>query len=183
MLFGIGGFEFVIIIVFALFIFGPDKLPELAKTFGKALRKFNTAKNEFETVVKTDILKPEDMRAVRDMQEDLQSITNAVKNPMSMLNTRPSETAQKVTDEVAAQREAEPQTDEQAAVEGAAAAQESGEQAAAAQESGEQSTTEQQSGAQTSDEQAVTPEQQTASRNEAEDIWAALENAPAKEEK
>ena len=95
-LFGIGGFELVIIIVFALFIFGPDKLPEIGKNLGKALKMFNNAKNELETVVKTDILKPEDMKAVRDMQEDFQSITSAVKNPMSMLTTKPSETAAKV---------------------------------------------------------------------------------------
>ena len=95
-LFGIGGFEFVIIIVFALFIFGPDKLPEIGKNVGKALKMFNKAKNEFETVVKTDILKPEDMKAVRDMQDDLQSITSAVKNPMSLLTTKSSETAEKV---------------------------------------------------------------------------------------
>lgn len=95
-LFGIGGFEFVIIIVFALFIFGPDKLPEIGKNVGKALKMFNKAKNEFESVVKTDILKPEDMKAVRDMQDDLQSITSAVKNPMSLLNTNSSETAARV---------------------------------------------------------------------------------------
>lgn len=95
-LFGIGGFEFVIIIVFALFIFGPDKLPEIGKNVGKALKMFNKAKNEFETVVKTDILKPEDMKAVRDMQDDLQSITSAVKNPMSLLTTKSSETAARV---------------------------------------------------------------------------------------
>lgn len=104
-MFGISGFEFILIILFALFVFGPDKLPEIAHTFGKALKKFNAAKTEFETVVKTDILKPEDMKVVRTMQDDFQSITSAVKNPMSLLNTRSSETAQKVTDEVASHTE------------------------------------------------------------------------------
>ena len=99
-MFGIGGFEFVIILVVALFLFGPDKLPEIGKNVGKALKMFNKAKNEFETVVKTDILKPEDMKAMRDMQEDLHSITNVVKNPMSMLQTTAAESAERLKNDM-----------------------------------------------------------------------------------
>lgn len=183
MLFGIGGFEFVIIIVFALFIFGPDKLPELAKTFGKALKKFNAAKTEFEMVVKTDILKPEDMRAVRDMQEDFQSITNAVKNPMSMLNVRPSETAQKVTDEVAEQKAAASETTATAEVtpvtEAATVAEAApvAETAPAVEAAPEIETA-------PKGEPARTEEPSPTPQNEAEDIWAALaQPTPAEGEK
>lgn len=45
-MFGIGGFELFLIIFFAFLIFGPDKLPEIANTVGKAIAKFKNAKDE-----------------------------------------------------------------------------------------------------------------------------------------
>lgn len=42
-MFGIGAGEFVIILVAGLILFGPSKLPELAKSLGKALREFRKA--------------------------------------------------------------------------------------------------------------------------------------------
>ena len=42
-MFGIGGFELFIILLFGFLLFGPDKLPEMAKTLGSALRKFKQA--------------------------------------------------------------------------------------------------------------------------------------------
>ena len=55
-MFGIGGFELFIILLFGFLIFGPDKLPEMAKTLGAALRKFNQAKTEMESVIKGEVL-------------------------------------------------------------------------------------------------------------------------------
>lgn len=45
-MFGIGGFELFLIIIFAFLIFGPDKLPEIANMAGKAIAKFRSAKDE-----------------------------------------------------------------------------------------------------------------------------------------
>ena len=42
-MFGIGAGEFVLILVAGLILFGPSKLPELAKSLGKALREFRKA--------------------------------------------------------------------------------------------------------------------------------------------
>lgn len=42
-MFGIGGFELFLILLFGFLIFGPDKLPEIAKTVGKAIAKFRGA--------------------------------------------------------------------------------------------------------------------------------------------
>jgi sec-independent protein translocase protein TatB/colicin import membrane protein len=41
--FGIGGFELFLILLFAFLIFGPDKLPAIAKTLGRAIAKFREA--------------------------------------------------------------------------------------------------------------------------------------------
>jgi TatA/E family protein of Tat protein translocase len=53
--FGIGGNELFIIAVFALIIFGPDKIPEIARTAGKAIQMFKKAQADVEHVIKTEI--------------------------------------------------------------------------------------------------------------------------------
>lgn len=45
-MFGIGGFELFLILLFAFLIFGPDKLPEIAKTVGKGIAKFRSAQED-----------------------------------------------------------------------------------------------------------------------------------------
>lgn len=45
-MFGIGGFELFIILVFGFLIFGPDKLPEIAKIVGKGIARFRDAQRE-----------------------------------------------------------------------------------------------------------------------------------------
>ncbi|MCC6502533.1 MAG: twin-arginine translocase TatA/TatE family subunit [Deltaproteobacteria bacterium] len=45
-MFGIGLSEFIVIVIVALIAIGPDKLPELAKTLGKAFSEFKKAGEE-----------------------------------------------------------------------------------------------------------------------------------------
>jgi TatA/E family protein of Tat protein translocase len=45
-MFDIGLPELLVIIVIALIVFGPNKLPDLAKAFGKAMREFKKATEE-----------------------------------------------------------------------------------------------------------------------------------------
>jgi TatA/E family protein of Tat protein translocase len=45
-MFNIGLPELMIIVAIALIIFGPNKLPELAKAFGRAMREFKKATEE-----------------------------------------------------------------------------------------------------------------------------------------
>ncbi len=58
-MFGIGGFELFIILLFGFLLFGPDKLPEMAKTLGSALRKFKQAQEEMQAVIKDEVLDPD----------------------------------------------------------------------------------------------------------------------------
>ncbi len=46
-MFGIGMPELVIIMVIALVVMGPQKLPELARSLGKGLAEFKRASNDF----------------------------------------------------------------------------------------------------------------------------------------
>ena len=45
-MFNIGFPELLIIVAIALIVFGPNKLPELARAFGKAMREFKKATEE-----------------------------------------------------------------------------------------------------------------------------------------
>lgn len=57
-MFGIGGFELFLIILFGFLIFGPDKLPEIAKTVGMAINKFKKAKDEMDGVIREEVFDP-----------------------------------------------------------------------------------------------------------------------------
>ncbi|MGA1868959.1 MAG: twin-arginine translocase TatA/TatE family subunit [bacterium] len=54
-MFGIGITEIIVILVIALILIGPDKLPELAKTLGKGLSEFKRAADDFRDSVKVDL--------------------------------------------------------------------------------------------------------------------------------
>lgn len=50
-MFGIGTPEIIIIVVVALLVFGPSKLPELGKTLGKGIREFKKASTDLKEQV------------------------------------------------------------------------------------------------------------------------------------
>ena len=54
-MFDIGLQELLVIGVLALLIFGPSKLPELGRMFGRAMREFRRASDEFRTTVETNL--------------------------------------------------------------------------------------------------------------------------------
>ncbi len=54
----IGGTELVIILVFAFLLFGPDKLPQMGHTIGRALRQFRETQEKLTNVVQTEVVDP-----------------------------------------------------------------------------------------------------------------------------
>ena len=50
-IFGIGLPEIAVIVVLALLIFGPKRLPQLGKTIGKTLKGLQTASKEFDNEI------------------------------------------------------------------------------------------------------------------------------------
>jgi sec-independent protein translocase protein TatA len=53
-IFGIGLPEMAVILVLALLIFGPKKLPEIGRSLGKAIRGFQEASRDFENEFKRE---------------------------------------------------------------------------------------------------------------------------------
>jgi len=53
-IFGIGLPEMALIMIVALLIFGPKKLPEIGRSVGKAIRGFQEASNEFQNEFKRE---------------------------------------------------------------------------------------------------------------------------------
>lgn len=72
-MFGIGGGEFVFIILVVLMLFGSDKIPEIARTLGKGMQQLKNASNE----IKSEINKSADVDGIKktftDMGNDITS--------------------------------------------------------------------------------------------------------------
>ncbi|HEV8629390.1 MAG TPA: TatA/E family twin arginine-targeting protein translocase [Thermoanaerobaculia bacterium] len=57
-MFGIGGPELIFILVLALLIFGPKKLPEIGRTLGKGMAEFRKASTELQRAINTELDTP-----------------------------------------------------------------------------------------------------------------------------
>jgi sec-independent protein translocase protein TatA len=119
-IFGIGLPEMGLIMIVALLVFGPKKLPEIGRSLGKALKGFQEASKEFETEFKKEaerieqtvaepmkatLEKPRAIAAEASKTEATIVETSPVKN--SPLETSPAESASTEPTETEAEGEGE----------------------------------------------------------------------------
>ena len=57
-MFGIGEGELAIIVVFGFLLFGPDKLQQMGRTIGRAIRQFRETQEKMTAVVQSEIIDP-----------------------------------------------------------------------------------------------------------------------------
>jgi TatA/E family protein of Tat protein translocase len=93
-MFGIGMPEMLLILAIALIVIGPKKLPDLAKSLGRALREFKKATSELKESIELD----------SELKEVKNSFTNSITDKRGALKSQPEVTGkpkpadQKVTD-------------------------------------------------------------------------------------
>ena len=70
-MFGIGMPEMLLILAIALIVIGPKKLPDLAKSLGRAMREFKKATNELKETMHIDEELSEVKKAFNGINEDV----------------------------------------------------------------------------------------------------------------
>jgi Tat protein translocase TatB subunit len=70
-MFGIGMPELILIAVVALIVLGPKKLPDLAKSLGRAVREFRKATSELKETLQVDDELSEVKKAFSEFQSDV----------------------------------------------------------------------------------------------------------------
>ncbi len=75
--FGFSG-EIIFIMLLALILFGPRKLPEMARTWGKFMAEFKRASNEFQVQIHEEVRKLELETAdpVKHLEPEIAKISN-----------------------------------------------------------------------------------------------------------
>jgi len=66
----IGGTELLIIVIIALVVFGPKRLPELGRTIGKGLSEFRRASNDLKRSLEDEIALDDRAERRRDLDDD-----------------------------------------------------------------------------------------------------------------
>jgi sec-independent protein translocase protein TatA len=83
----IGMPEMLVILVIALIIFGPRKLPELGKTLGKSLAEFKRASNELKSTLEEEIRIEERQSAKKAEAPPPTTVTTAEPPPSQRVDT------------------------------------------------------------------------------------------------
>jgi sec-independent protein translocase protein TatB len=90
---GISGTELVLILFFGFLIFGPEKLPQMGRTVGRAIRQFRSASESMSQKIKDDVVDPfqeaveplKEKVGASDIQEDLNAINQTFKETQQAL--------------------------------------------------------------------------------------------------
>lgn len=84
-MFGIGGTELVIILIFGFLLFGPDKLPQMGRTIGRAIRQFRNAQEQMNKVVRAEVYDP---LSDSEPLKDLSSLFSGSSSPKAVASSQ-----------------------------------------------------------------------------------------------
>ncbi len=89
-MFGIGMPEMLVILALALIVIGPKKLPDLAKSLGRAMREFKKATNELKDSIQLESELSDVKDTFNDFGDDVKNAVNA-KPPAEKTNAEQPE--------------------------------------------------------------------------------------------
>lgn len=93
-MFGLGVPEIVLILIVALIVFGPKRLPEIGRTLGKTLGEFRKATDDLKNTIEREV-----------QLEELKQIAPSMVTPTeSVSRNEPLDEASKPADDAAAPR-------------------------------------------------------------------------------
>jgi sec-independent protein translocase protein TatB len=78
-MFGIGMPELILILAVALIVIGPKKLPDLAKSLGRAMGEFKKATRELKESVGID----DELRGIKDVKSAFDDLNSDIRNTVS----------------------------------------------------------------------------------------------------
>lgn len=111
-MFGIGMPELVLILAVALIVIGPKKLPDLAKSLGKAMGEFKKATNDIKDSMQLD-------SGIQDVKTSFEDLGKELKKPVESIESSDPEpvddtspTAESTPDEAAAEAVEAPEADD-----------------------------------------------------------------------
>jgi len=96
--------EIVLILLLAFIMFGPKKLPEMARTWGKFMAEFKKASNEFQGQIHDEIRKMEleDANPAKHIEPEIAKIANdedlSIQGALNRLTERMKNTVPQDTD-------------------------------------------------------------------------------------
>jgi len=88
-MFGIGMPEMILILAIALVVIGPKKLPDLAKSLGRAMREFKKATNEFKETMQIDSEMEDVKKAFSGISDDVKEAVDLKLDPDTKSNDQP----------------------------------------------------------------------------------------------
>jgi TatA/E family protein of Tat protein translocase len=112
-MFNIGLPELLIIVAIALIVFGPNKLPELAKAFGRAMREFKKATEEVKESFEAETKDLEEFKHTLTDETLLADLAEQITPPEPAAEETSAQPEPPVTAETPPLEEASAQTEEE----------------------------------------------------------------------
>ncbi len=95
-MFNIGLPELLIIAAIALIVFGPNKLPELARAFGKAMREFKKATEEVKESFEAETRELDELKTTITDDKTLADLAEEISKPLEVHDPPPPIPAESV---------------------------------------------------------------------------------------